>query len=231
MEHVNYNFHPTYYDQLSEYEWVSDFLKCQEIKDEIKFIKSKRTEIKLSKSAKASVKKRFKASWEQYEKRRIAYLTKFLSRNGNSRDPFSAFISRSYRNHELQRVCIKLNWEDVEKSIDLIYENQDDRSELLLDSERQKRIADLDKAITQLEAQLREHSPAGYFKIRDGIVIEDFRATFTSNWRTLQNKCKAPVNPHGGSLNGSPDIEHQAYQQLEISRAINPKGLDPNPNY
>ncbi len=230
MGHVKYNFHPPYYDSLASYEWVDDFLRCQEIKDEIKFIRSKCSEVKKVQSAKEDMLKRYKASWQAYEDQRIAYLAKYLAKgNGSANDPFSRLMIRTTRNLQLQKVCIKLDWEDVEKAIDVLFAGKNE--EALSDAEREKRLEDIDKAIEQLTAQLKKHSPQGYFKIRNGQIVEDFRQVFVSNWRNLQGRCKGPVNPKGGQLSTSPDAEKEAYRQLGIAKAINPRGLNPNPNY
>ena len=230
MDHVNYDFHPDHYEALSAYEWISDYLKCLEIQDEIKFLRSASAEVRKTQAAKQDMIDRYRKSWQAYESKRINYLVKYLDRgNGTTIDPFARLLDATSHNQRLKRVCIKLQWVDVKRAIDLLFKNE--TGDTLSDIEREKRLADLGKSISELEAQLKEHSPAGYFRVRHGDVIMDFREQFVSNWRNLQGRCNAPVCPHGGPLSSAPDVEQQAYQQLEISTAINPKGLDPNPNY
>ena len=211
---------PPNYDALKNFEWIDDYLQSIEIRKEIKFLGEKKSEIRKLQAAKEDMVARFRESWESYEKRRIEYLAHNIlgKMSSASIDPFSRLMATSLHDLKMKRVTAKLDWADIEKALDIIFAEQSD--ETLTDQERVKRLTELDNAIDQLKAQLTEASPAGYFKIDHGEIVEDYRQTFITHWRNIQGECNAPCGPHGVELRKSPQVEQDAHARLGISSAI-----------
>ncbi|BBO88192.1 hypothetical protein [Desulfosarcina ovata] len=210
---------PPHYTALSGYEWIDDYLNAGEIQKEILFMREKKSEVRKVQASKRDMVARFKSSWEAYEQKRIAYLAKILREtNSGSRDPFSRLLHVTSRNPQWERVCTNVAWSDVKAAIDLIFAER--TGETLTDAEREKRITELDQLIDELKGQLKESSPAGYFKIVRGEIAEDYRQTFITHWRHVQGQCNAPCGPHGVAISKSPPEEQDAYSRLGISSAI-----------
>ncbi len=73
----------------------------------------------------------------------------------------------------------------------------------------------------ELEDELKSLSPEKYFPFVDGSCIGDIRVSFWRHWRNMQGRCNEPCNPCGVTLDQSPALEKEAYEQLKIAKAIN----------
>ena len=224
--YINYVVHPPYYKKLCSFEWVDDYLALQDIKRELKFLTSKVSEVQNAQSTKETVKARFKASFERYQQRRIGKLTKILEGLQRHADPFFNLEYRLMGRPEYQRLGVSLTWPEIEQAIDLIQFDDDP----LTDAEKESRLADLEKAIGDLKAKMQEHSPPGYFLIREGRIDCDSREKLVEHWRTIQGKCNAPCTPQGFALETGSDAEKDAYKKLGLSSAINSNKHVPDPH-
>jgi hypothetical protein len=210
---------PPHYDALKNYEWVDGFIKAGEIRREIQFLNTKKKSIRDILSSKKDMLERFKTSWSGYEKKRIEYLAKMLGElNSRSNDPFSRLLHVATSNPGWQRVAAGISWPDIESAIDIIFAEH--TGENLTDDERQQRLDDLDSSIADFQDQIKEASPSGYFKIKNGAIVEDYRQTLVTHWRSIQGQCNAPCGPHGIALRLSPAPEQNAHRLLDIGSAV-----------
>ena len=213
-----------FYSALEDYEWVSDYLQCEEIKKSINALRKQKKKIREKFPAKSDLVEKLKTSFEQFQERRRIFLARYIGKRGRSNDPF---FRLEYDPIAREHLSVNFSWADVEAATKLLA----DDGQTVEEAEREKFLSAIDKKIEKLKSDLQKASPQGYFMLKGAGVSCDAREEFVKHWFNIQSKCNGPCSPQGFALQDSPDIEKRAYEALGIPRAINrgPQGYYPKP--
>jgi hypothetical protein len=98
-------------------------------------------------------------------------------------------------------------------------------SDAISDSERKKRLTEIDKQREALKAELSECSPAEDFEFHNGSVSGDRVQRLIEYWTEVQRWTSDEVNPRGLSLDYSSEEERRAYFRLKLNEIPRARSL------
>ena len=210
-----------YYRQLSDYQWIPGFLEAKRIKNTIRRISEEKRALRFIPSSREDLIKRLKASFDNFQARKISYLQQYILKNERSNDIFGRLEFDTDR--FMRKLGPSIAWEDVKKAA----EDLKALGNGLTNDEREQRFDAIEEELASLYVQLEDLSPAEYFEIQNGRVGADIREVFLAHWMRMQSKCNEPCGPQGFFLKSSPIDEVGAYKKLGISVAVNEHGDSP----
>jgi len=216
-----------FFNQLSGYQWVGDFVKSLKIQDKQDELIEERKQINALPVSKVEFLARCKTSYAALQQRAVAKLQHYLGnetlRHSSVTDPFSHFENRFLTGFHPETPFVPL-WADVLAAIKTL---PDDGVDTL---QREKMLKRIDSQILTLTADLRAVSPDNYVTWRGDLILSDMRKSFYEHWLDLQSQLSAPSGPRAISLDASSDAEKNAWEKLGLAEFINPRGIKPNPN-
>jgi len=214
------------YQMLNEFDWVGDFLKCQEIKQEILELRAQKREIKIVNPARADLLELVREQFAEYREKRVNYIQGYFRHNFKERSKGNIFNHLLYHSSSSTAWTPHVTLEEVEEAIEGLEEPEGTISE----NDRERELGLIEEKLAELRAELVELSPAIYFRLENGLAVDDIRETFFDHWRALQHRCNAPCGPRGILLHESPVDEVGAWRRLGLERAVNSQiKRSPNP--
>ena len=213
------------YLMLNDYEWVDGFLRCREIKREILKFREAKREIKKRNPVKADLLKMVKEQFETYQAERTNFIQQHFKNNFRNKAKGNIFNHLKYHSDSGGWIPY-VTLEEIEKAIEGLEEPEGS----MKSEEREEELARIEESLAEFRTELSELSPAIYFRIENGKVVDDIREAFYVHWWRIQSKCNAPCGPRGFYLYDSPEIENDAWQKLGLEKAVNRKiRITPNP--
>ncbi|UCE07797.1 MAG: hypothetical protein JSW07_07125, partial [bacterium] len=83
-----------FYDELSDFSWIQDFLKIQELKKEITALEKDRKRLEDLPPSRKTFEQRIKESYDKIEDERFQWFEKFLTENLSNEDPLRYYVER-----------------------------------------------------------------------------------------------------------------------------------------
>ena len=209
-----------FYGVLSGYEWLGDFLKAQDLKQQIFKVEEERREIKRLKTTAADFSEFVRASYDVYIARRRECIEQFLEQSWDSPDPLKYF--EGYAEKHLPPY---VDWSEFEHAL----EELSDFGEIPKETQS-KNLQKLGDTIETLKTDLGRVSPERFFMRNDAKILVNIQEEFVLFWRDIQEGMTAPAGPRGFDLELSPEAERAAWKKLGLKEAINPDArYHPNP--
>ncbi len=214
------------YRMLDDYTWVDDYLRCQEIKGEIKRLRERKRELKNSLCTVEDLLARTREQYEEYRAKRVAMIRAYFMRERKT-NPQGGNVFNHFRYHKDSISFYPfLAWDEVEEAILGLPDEGTPQEDL------DREVEGIDRNIAELRAELSELSPPVFFRLQDGRAVDDIREAFVDHWWSLQERLNAPCNPCGLTLDEAPEPEKEAWHKLGLAKAVSPKkDLAPNPNW
>lgn len=221
--------HVPFYSLLDGYEWLDDYLKCEELKPQLRELKEEKRRLLALPAHPDDVLESLRQSWQNYQADEIETLKTFITKNWGDPNIVARFASEAnspYTGPTFQPIPALATWEAALVELKgLPY-----ASEAITQKEKDKKLAKLEKALSEIQAKLAEVSPPKYFMRSDAKIIVDIRQAFVHFWWDLQAQMTAPAGPQGLALELSPKPEREAWARLGLKEAVNPEGTYiPNP--
>ena len=218
---AKWNSEVPFYSFLKNYSWLPDYLKVEKTRRKLQSIKEEIRQVNAQPADREAVTEWAKNSLENLKKRRVAWLTQHFTRNRNAKDVFG-YLARDSMG--VSNFPPLVEWDEIEAAISQL-PDQDGIGEGF----RIERLQDLAQEMRVIEGELKQLSPKEYFMVNNAQILCDIREEFVNFWRSRQRKFCAPANPRGFRLEISPQEEQDAWSDLGLHKAINPRGFEPDP--
>ena len=207
-----------FYEFLSSYGWVDDFIKCENLKIQLEKLRERESQIKRLPCDPADVLTNLRQSFEAHQDRQIETLKTFIERNWGNPDPLQRFVSECeapYAGVEFTQVPDLRFFETALKRVKT-------PGETIKNKKRETILDKLASEIAGLKVDLTKLSPQNFFMKSRGGIILDIREAFVEHWADYQGQANAACNPRGLVLDFSEPAEKEAWRKLNLERYINP---------
>jgi len=193
------------YDELSDFEWISDFLELKNARARLKNLKLERRKVLEIPILKKDYLSKINESLDKIEERRIADLCQFLTQQRENDDPLQFYQQRmrSKLNHYFDLVPPLKDFQEALKSLP--------EGEISA-KKKQKRINEIDREITDLENLISK------LKVDETFILAK---RLVATWESTQSQINSPVNAFGYNLGASPKAEVKAWHQLGLEKMVN----------
>lgn len=202
--------------------WVEIYLKRQEVKAEIREIKTKLSALNRLSPANEDVQKNAIADLPILRDEIIKRVSIYLNNNRRAANPFSSRLDRLIE----FLPAIYIDAEMIEAAVALMPVTKG----CIPIAEKRKKISSLEKLIEKKKGELEKSSPPEHFQWINGHPQLDLCENFEKKWRSMQGRLNSPCGPLGHDLSSCKESEQNAWRELKIRSAMNERAkLSPIP--
>lgn len=208
-----------FYEFLNSYEWVPDFIKCENLKIQLEKLRKRESQIKRLPCDPADVLTNLRQSFEAHQNRQIETLKTFIERNWENPDPLQRFVSECespYAGIEITQVPDLKLFESALKQVKI-------PGETIKNKKREAILDKLASEIAGLRVDLTKLSPQNFFMKSRGGIILDIREAFVEHWADYQGQTNAACNPQGLVLEYCEPAEQEAWRKLNLKQYVDPE--------
>jgi hypothetical protein len=208
-----------FYAFLNRYDWINDFLKCENLKIQLEKLRERESQIKRLPCDPADVLTNLRQSFEAHQDRQIETLKTFIERNWENSDLLQRFVSECESPHagvDFMQVPDLRFFETALKRVRI-------PGETIKNKKREAILDKLASEIAGLKVDLTKLSPQNFFMKSRGGIILDIREAFVEHWADYQRQANAPCNPRGLVLEYCEPAEQEAWRKLNLKQYVDPE--------
>ncbi len=203
------------YEMLDSFEWLDDFLRIQEIKQEIKELRARKRETRNAHPTRKSLIENAKEHIEAHQQRRVEIIRNhYVGGLRRGQRNINVFNYLKYH-HNSETFPPYIDIKEVEEAISQIPDSAG-----VSDADVEKKLEEIDRERTELTMELSELSPTVFFRLADGRATDDIRERFVEHWFEIQHKVNGPCGPQGVTLGKSSFAERAAWEKLGLGQAV-----------
>ncbi|MBF0397977.1 MAG: hypothetical protein HQK78_14450 [Desulfobacterales bacterium] len=206
-----------FYDMLKGYEWTHDFVRTEELQDELSLLRKEREKLVSQPISNDDFLELLKEQWQKFEYERILSLKKELEQH-KIVSSFTRNVFECFRQKNSVPDPIIFSFKDVKAAVEMMVDG-------VPIQEKNSQIADIECKIEAIKAEIIRLSPATYFVLHRGKAVGDIRKQFVEHWRTLQRSLREPCRPNSIHLDEATEKETRAWAALVGETYINHKAF------